>query len=111
MPSSWQSGLLVLLCGVAAVSATARLQLKLSGADQVDGVSNFKVVATVTNTGDETLKLLNDPRSPLSKIPTHTISIMHESGAAPDFVGALVCAYDVCKVLMLIVPLPGKICA
>ena len=111
MPSFWQSGLLVLLCGVAAVSATARLQLKLSGADQVDGVSNFKVVATVTNTGDETLKLLNDPRSPLSKIPTHTFSIMHESGAAPDFVGALVCAYDVCKVLMLIVPLPGKICA
>ncbi|KAF7793420.1 hypothetical protein EIP86_004532 [Pleurotus ostreatoroseus] len=41
----------------------------------------------MTNTGDETLMLLNDPRGPLSKIPAETFSIVHESDDAPQFVG------------------------
>ncbi|CAE6432513.1 unnamed protein product [Rhizoctonia solani] len=49
----------------------------------VDGLT---VKATLKNTGDVTLKLLNDPRSILSKVNTNTFSISSESGA-PKFTG------------------------
>ena len=63
--------------------------MKLSGADKVDGVDNLKVFTTLTNTGDEPLKLLNDPRGPLSKLPTQTFLVTHdESGVSPAFIGA-----------------------
>jgi hypothetical protein len=44
----------------------------------------------VTNTGDETLKILNDPRGPLSKIPTDTFVITDAAGSNPDFTGVRV---------------------
>lgn len=82
--------LLTVLLGVTSVVATRRLELKLSGPNRVDGVHNLKVSATVINTGDESLKLLNDPNGPLSKIPTDTFSLSHESGLSPDFIGVMV---------------------
>lgn len=50
-------------------------------------VENLKVVATITNTGDETLKILNDPRGPLSPLPANTFAITDANGASPNFTG------------------------
>jgi len=58
-----------------------------SGPKAVDSVEHLKIVATVTNTGDETLKVLNDPRGPLNKLPTDTFVITDTTGAQPSFTG------------------------
>ncbi|KAL0566820.1 hypothetical protein V5O48_015184 [Marasmius crinis-equi] len=63
------------------------LSLAVHGPAEVDGVHNLKVTATLTNTGNETLKLLNDPRGPLSHIATNTFSILSSSGSKPNFNG------------------------
>jgi peptidyl-Lys metalloendopeptidase len=57
------------------------------GADKVDGVSNLKVSATLINTGDESVKLLNDPRTVLNKAPTNSFAISNTAGASPVFQG------------------------
>ena len=89
--SSLRAALVALVASAVAVSAAPGLTLKLSGAEKVDGVDNLKVVATLENTGDETLKLLNDPRGPLSTLPTETFFIEHEAtGATPSFTGVKV---------------------
>ncbi|KAK7688332.1 hypothetical protein QCA50_008704 [Cerrena zonata] len=89
--SSVRSALVALVASAIAVSATSGLTLKVTGPEAVDGVSNLKVAATVTNTGDETLKLLNHPLGPLSKMPTQTFAIAHEdTGATPKFSGVKV---------------------
>lgn len=86
-----RTALIALVASAVTVSAGPGLALKLSGADKVDGVDNLKVFTTVTNTGDETLKLLKDPRGPLSKLPTQTFLVTHdESGVSPAFIGAKV---------------------
>jgi peptidyl-Lys metalloendopeptidase len=58
-----------------------------AGSDTVTDVENLKVIATVTNTGTETLKILNDPLSPLSKLPAETFVITDASGHPPTFIG------------------------
>ncbi|KAF5357494.1 hypothetical protein D9758_012510 [Tetrapyrgos nigripes] len=68
-------------------SATQELTLKLTGTEIADGVDNLKVVASLSNTGDETLQVLNDPRSILSSHPTNSFSISDADGAAPSFNG------------------------
>lgn len=50
-------------------------------------MESLKVVATITNTGDEAIKILNDPRGPLSKLPTDTFAITDGTGAKPSFTG------------------------
>ena len=57
------------------------------GPQSVDSVEHLKIVATVTNTGDETLKVLNDPHGPLNKLPTDTFVITDATGAQPSFTG------------------------
>lgn len=79
--------LLSLVASALLVAADPGLSLKVAGPDTVEGVKNLKVVATVTNTGDQTLKLLNDPRGPLSKLPADTFSITDSSGKSPKFTG------------------------
>ncbi|OBZ68536.1 Peptidyl-Lys metalloendopeptidase [Grifola frondosa] len=88
--SSVRSVLVSLVASAVAVSAITGLSLKVSGPEAVDGVNNLKVVATITNTGDETLKLLNDPRGALHTMPTDTFAIMNESGETPSFIGVKV---------------------
>jgi peptidyl-Lys metalloendopeptidase len=57
----------------------------------VTGVSNLKVTTTVTNTGDEMLTLLKDPRGVLDTFPAESFAIQHEtSGVSPGFIGARV---------------------
>ena len=57
------------------------------GPEVVDSVEHLKITATVTNTGDETLKVLNDPHGPLNKLPTDTFVITDATGAQPSFTG------------------------
>ena len=87
-----RSSLLILLASALSASATPKLSVNLAKANNVNTASDLKVTATVTNTGDETLKLLNDPRGLLSnKLPTQTFQITHQdSGAKPSFTGAVV---------------------
>lgn len=88
--TSLRSALIALAACAVAVSAAPGLSLTVGGPAAVDGVSNLKVTATITNTGDETLKLLNNPNTILHKLPTDSFAISSESGAAPNFVGAKV---------------------
>lgn len=78
---------MALAASAIAVSAAPGLSLKVSGAEAVDGVENFKVTTTVTNTGDETLKLINDPRGALNTLPANTFAITSDAGESPSFVG------------------------
>ncbi|KAI0830740.1 peptidyl-Lys metalloendopeptidase [Trametes gibbosa] len=88
--SAIRTALVALAASAVAVSAERGLSLKVSGPEAVDGVNNLKVTTTLINTGDETLKLLNDPRSPLNALPANTFDITTDSGASPSFVGVKV---------------------
>lgn len=57
------------------------------GPDAVSSVHDLLLRATLTNTGDETLQLLNEPRTALSKRSTDNFVIRHASGFRPRFVG------------------------
>jgi len=79
-----------LLLTATSVAAAPGLSLKISGPPKVNNVDNFSIVATIVNTGDETLKLFNDPRTTLSPFHTDSFAIISEGGTIPKFVGAKV---------------------
>ncbi|KAF9523095.1 peptidyl-Lys metalloendopeptidase [Crepidotus variabilis] len=81
------ASLLVFASLAVAIAADPSLSLKVSGPAAVDGVDNLKIVTTLTNTGAETVKVLNDPNGPLSKLPTNTFTITDASGTTPAFNG------------------------
>ncbi|KAK1216984.1 hypothetical protein PQX77_020388, partial [Marasmius sp. AFHP31] len=87
--SSTVRSALVGLC-LSAISAAAApgLSLAVAGSNSFAGVENFKITTSLVNTGDETLKLLKDPRSVLSTIPTDSFVISNAEGAVPAFIGA-----------------------
>ncbi|TFK41948.1 deuterolysin M35 metalloprotease [Crucibulum laeve] len=85
--ASVRSIFVALIVSALGVQAMKSISLKVTGPDAVAGVENLKVVTTVTNTGDETLKILNDPRSALSKLPANKFSITDTKGAHPKFNG------------------------
>ncbi|KAF9558382.1 deuterolysin M35 metalloprotease, partial [Agrocybe pediades] len=61
------------------------------GPDAVNTVADLRVVTTLTNTGNNTLKLLHHPLTVLSRLPTPNFLITHKlSGAHPRFKGVLV---------------------
>ncbi|KAL0575657.1 hypothetical protein V5O48_006313 [Marasmius crinis-equi] len=83
---------LVGLC-LSAVSAAAApgLSLSVSGSQALaksTGVENFKITTSLVNTGDESLKLLKDPRTVLSPLHTNSFVISNADGASPAFTGA-----------------------
>jgi peptidyl-Lys metalloendopeptidase len=78
---------IALLLSATTTYAAPSLSLHLTGPQTVEGVENLKVIATVNNTGDETLKLLNDPRGPLNQMPADTFTISDSAGQQPSFVG------------------------
>lgn len=89
----FSAALIALVASAVSVSASTGLSLKVAGpSSEVNGVDALNVVTTVTNTGDETIKLLNDPRGILSKLPTQAFSITNAVGSSPAFTGAKVCA-------------------
>ncbi|KAG8753788.1 hypothetical protein FRC12_011414 [Ceratobasidium sp. 428] len=71
---------------VASADRSVSLKLTTSSAVITD-VDNFRVVANVSNTGSETLRLLRDPRSPLSQAPTESFSVINSKGARAVFSG------------------------
>ena len=108
MLSSFRTALVVLVASAIAVNAAPSLTIKTSTPNvEVDGVQNLKVVITIINTGDETLKLLNDPRGVLSPFPEDSFTIISADGYRPSFNGAKVnypsghpanvCADDFCS--------------
>ncbi|KAJ7082332.1 hypothetical protein C8R44DRAFT_722421 [Mycena epipterygia] len=88
--SSVRSALASIVLAAVAVSAAPGLSLSLSGPTSVSSVSALQVVATLVNTGDEELKLLNDPRTVLHTFETDTFAISDAAGNAPAFKGAFV---------------------
>ncbi|KAH6906781.1 peptidyl-Lys metalloendopeptidase [Coprinopsis sp. MPI-PUGE-AT-0042] len=86
MPTFRASFIVLLACTLSA-SAAFRLALEVTGPALVRGVDNFNVVTILTNKGDETVKVLNHPDSPLSRLPADTFIIRGENGATPAFIG------------------------
>ena len=100
-----RASLVAVVASAIAVSADSSLAVRTSTPNvNVDGLENLKVTATVINTGNETLKLLNDPRSVLNPFPGNSFNITDSSGSHPSFNGALVnCASvrQITRMLML----------
>ena len=91
MRSSLRAALAILVPSVVAVNAASSLTVKTSVPNvEVDGLQNLKVIVTVSNTGNEILKLLNDPRGVLSSLPEHSFTVTNAAGSHPRFSGAKV---------------------
>ncbi|KAJ7486761.1 peptidyl-Lys metalloendopeptidase [Mycena latifolia] len=88
--SSVCAALSALVFAAVTVSAAPRLSLSLSGPQSVSSVSALQVVATLANTGDVELKLLNDPRTVLHTFETDTFAITNAEGNSPSFTGMIV---------------------
>jgi peptidyl-Lys metalloendopeptidase len=82
--------LIAIAISALSVSAAPGLTVKVSAPQNVAGVDSLKVVTTVTNSGTETLKLVNDPNGPLSTFPANTFAITDAAGKSPKFTGAKV---------------------
>ena len=81
----------VAISAAPAISTTPSLTVKTSTSNvNIDGSKNLKVTATVVNTGEGTLKLLNDPRSVLNPFPEDTFTITDSSGSRLSFTGSAV---------------------
>ncbi|KAF9529057.1 peptidyl-Lys metalloendopeptidase [Crepidotus variabilis] len=81
------SASLIFLASLTVAVAERALSLRTAGPSSVNSVGSLKVVVTLTNTGDETLKILNDPNGPLSRLPTDTFIIADKTGSTPNFSG------------------------
>ena len=89
--SSLLTSLIALVVSAAAVSAAPSLTVTALIPDvDVDGLANLKVTTTVVNTGNETVKLLNDPRGVLDNFPEHSFYIANATGFSPSFIGGMV---------------------
>ncbi|KAH6907495.1 peptidyl-Lys metalloendopeptidase [Coprinopsis sp. MPI-PUGE-AT-0042] len=73
-------------CALSA-NAARQLTLDVDGPTTVNTVEDLKVTTVLTNTGDETIKVLKDPLGPLSQLPAETFNIESEGGAHPAFMG------------------------
>lgn len=83
--------IIALLASSSAVFAGPAVSISLAGKNSVTNVDNFKVVAKVTNSGDETLTLLNDPATLLTpNWNTNTFRIASAKGVIPEFKGVAV---------------------
>lgn len=78
---------LALLASALSVAGAPSLSLKVEGSTAVENIDNFQVNTIITNDGDETLRILNDPNGPLSKLPANTFSITNSQGAGAAFSG------------------------
>ncbi|KAK7438459.1 hypothetical protein VKT23_018072 [Stygiomarasmius scandens] len=85
--STIRSALIALAASAITAAAAPELTLKVSGPELAKGVDNLKVTTTLTNTGSDSLQLLNDPRSLLTTTPTNSFRISSSSGASPAFNG------------------------
>ncbi|KAJ8075557.1 hypothetical protein AAF712_008898 [Marasmius tenuissimus] len=79
--------LVILAASLSAASATKLLSVGVSAPSSSFDVSGLEVTTTITNTGDETLKLLNHPYSVLSKWATNSFDVKNADGVAAEFTG------------------------
>lgn len=83
--------IVALLAGSSAVFAAPSVAVSFTGEKTVIDVDNFKIVAKLTNRGDETLTLLNDPRALITPHwKTKTFHITNANGVVPEFKGVAV---------------------
>ncbi|KAK1230791.1 hypothetical protein PQX77_006105 [Marasmius sp. AFHP31] len=79
-----------LYLSVSSVAAVPGLSLAVSGSNSFAGIENFKIKTSLVNSGGETLKLLKDPRTILSSLPTDSFTISNDGGSSPEFTGVRV---------------------
>ncbi|RXW21512.1 hypothetical protein EST38_g4321 [Candolleomyces aberdarensis] len=77
----------VALASALSAAAAPSISLAVEGAEAITSADSFQVTTVITNTGDETVKLLNDPAGPLSKLPTDTFYITNSKGSSAVFGG------------------------
>ncbi|KAF8747477.1 Lysine-specific metallo-endopeptidase, partial [Rhizoctonia solani] len=86
----------IILILYASISAHADRSLSLkivAPSATITDVDNFDVATIISNTGSETLRLLRDPRSPLSDLPTEKFAVVDSKGTRAEFNGIRV-RYD-----------------
>lgn len=74
---------------LAAVSAKQSLSVEVAAPSDFT-IDSLQLTTSVVNTGDETITLLKDPRTPLSSWATNTFAVANEDGATPAFTGVKV---------------------
>lgn len=85
------STVLALLTGSPFVLASSSISVSFAGDEFIHNADDFKIVAKVTNTGDETLTLLNDPNTLLTpNWPTKMFHLSNAQGLIPEFKGVVV---------------------
>lgn len=67
--------------------ADPSLSLHISVPQIVNGVGDLKVIVTTTNTGNETLKLLQDSRRLLRQMSVDKFVISNSASRKPSFIG------------------------
>ncbi|KXN93222.1 Peptidyl-Lys metalloendopeptidase [Leucoagaricus sp. SymC.cos] len=81
-----RSALFTLAASAVAANDAQSASLKVTGPESVSSIENLKVTTTITNTGDEALKLLHDPLSPLSQFQDDSFKIIGGAkNATPSF--------------------------
>ncbi|KAJ8073492.1 hypothetical protein PM082_011768 [Marasmius tenuissimus] len=88
--STVRSALVGLYLSAISVAAAPGLSLAISGSNNFAGVQDFKITTSLVNTGDKALKLLKDPRTVLSSLPTDRFTISNAEGASPAFTDAFI---------------------
>jgi peptidyl-Lys metalloendopeptidase len=85
---------ILILSSTILTSANRSLLLKVVAplATAID-FEDFRIATIVSNTGSETLRLLRDPRSPLSTLPTEKFRIVNSKSVHSEFSGIRV-RYD-----------------
>jgi peptidyl-Lys metalloendopeptidase len=78
---------ILVLSAASSTSSGPSLSLRIFGPQRVEGDEHLILTTVITNTGDELLKLLNDPRSPLSNAATDTFDIKDSAGKKALFTG------------------------
>ena len=94
-----------LVISAVAVSATPGLTLKISIPNaNVDRLESLKVSTTIINTGDETLRPLNDPHGDLNSFPGDSVTITDTSGSRPSLNDAKVnhLSFTLCTRMLII---------
>ncbi|KAK0441453.1 uncharacterized protein EV420DRAFT_1119424 [Desarmillaria tabescens] len=80
----------LLLAFASVASAIKSLTISTSAPASISDVSTLEVVTTIVNDGDETVKLLNDPRTVLNSWATESFTVVNSAGISADFTGVAV---------------------
>lgn len=84
------AALVILSTVISAASATKSLSVSTTVPSSLADVDSLQVVTTIANTGDEALRLLNDPDSPLSTWATRSFDVKNADGKDAEFNGVIV---------------------